>query len=119
MPLTRALLLARWLSKYNSSEVCFDPDQIRDEDCRARRPRGIGTRRRRRGKLSSCLNHAKLAKAGFEDIGIEPTRVYDVEDARAFLTDKGIDVDALAPQVEGKFMAAFIRAVKPKALAKQ
>ncbi len=55
----------------------------------------------------------KLAGAGFERIGIEPTRVYDVEDARQFLTGQGIDVDAIAPQVAGKFMSAFIRARKP------
>jgi SAM-dependent methyltransferase len=55
----------------------------------------------------------KLAKAGFDDIDIEPTRVYDIEDARAFLTGRGVDVDAIAPQVEGKFMSAFIRATKP------
>ncbi len=71
------------------------------------------------GALQDTEYDAKLAKAGFQNINIEPTRVYDVEDARAFLADKGIDVDALAPQVEGKFMAAFVRAVKPKALAKQ
>jgi arsenite methyltransferase len=57
----------------------------------------------------------KLAKAGFEDIDIEPTRVYSIEDARQFLTGEGIDVDAIAPQVKGKFMSAFIRAVKPSA----
>jgi SAM-dependent methyltransferase len=55
----------------------------------------------------------KLANAGFQSITVEPTRVYDIEDARAFLTDKGIDVDALAPQVAGKFMSAFVRAEKP------
>jgi arsenite methyltransferase len=54
-----------------------------------------------------------LAKAGFESIDIEPTRVYQIEDARQFLMDEGIDVDAIAPQVDGKFMSAFIRAVKP------
>jgi SAM-dependent methyltransferase len=70
------------------------------------------------GALEDAEYITKLAKVGFEDISIEPTRVYDVEDARALLTDKGIDVDAIAPQVEGKFMAAFVRAVKPKALAK-
>ena len=58
---------------------------------------------------------AKLAHAGFEQIDIEPTRVYNIEDARQFLTGEGIDVDAIAPQVEGKFMSAFIRAVKPSA----
>ena len=46
-------------------------------------------------------------------IDIEPTRVYDIEDARTFLAGQGIDVDAIAPQVENKFMSAFIRAVKP------
>jgi SAM-dependent methyltransferase len=55
----------------------------------------------------------KLAKAGFASIGIEPTRVYAIEDAREFLAGNGVDVDALAPQVEGKFMSAFVRAVKP------
>jgi SAM-dependent methyltransferase len=57
---------------------------------------------------------AKLENAGFEDIQIEPTRIYDVEDARTFLSGQGIDVDAIAPQVQGKFMSAFIRATKPK-----
>jgi arsenite methyltransferase len=56
---------------------------------------------------------AKLAKAGFHDIDIEPTRVYSIEDARQFLTGEGIDVDAVAPLVENKFMSAFIRALKP------
>ena len=56
---------------------------------------------------------AKLTQAGFDGIDIEPTRVYNIEDARQFLTGEGIDVDAIAPQVEGKFMSAFIRAVKP------
>ena len=54
-----------------------------------------------------------LAKAGFDEIDIAPTRVYDIEDARAFLSGQGIDVDAIAPQVQGKFMSAFIRATKP------
>jgi arsenite methyltransferase len=55
----------------------------------------------------------KLAKAGFDGIDIEPTRVYSIEDARQFLTGEGIDVDAVAPQVKNKFMSAFVRAVKP------
>ena len=55
----------------------------------------------------------KLAKAGFDAIDIEPTRVYNIEDARAFLSGQGVDVDAIASQVEGKFMSAFIRATKP------
>jgi arsenite methyltransferase len=58
---------------------------------------------------------AKLAKAGFESIDIEPTRVYSVDDARQFLAAEGIDADAIASQVEGKFISAFVRAVKPAA----
>jgi SAM-dependent methyltransferase len=57
----------------------------------------------------------KLAQAGFESIGIEPTRVYDMHDARQFLAGQGLDVDVIAPRVAGKFMSAFIRAEKPKA----
>jgi len=60
---------------------------------------------------------AKLAKAGFESIDIEPTRVYNIEDARAFLSTKGIDVDAIASQVEGKVIGAFVRATKPAAVS--
>jgi arsenite methyltransferase len=55
----------------------------------------------------------RLAAAGFEAISIEPTRVYDVEDAREFLTSRNVDVDAIAPEVAGKFMSAFVRAKKP------
>jgi arsenite methyltransferase len=65
------------------------------------------------GALRDYQYTAKLAEAGFDDIGIEPTRVYNVEDARTFLGGQGVDVDAIAPQVEGKFMSAFIRATKP------
>ena len=65
------------------------------------------------GALEEYEYVAKLAKAGFDGIDIEPTRVYNIEDARAFLTGQGLDVDAIAPQVEGKFMSAFIRATKP------
>lgn len=56
----------------------------------------------------------KLVKAGFTDISIEPTRVYKIEDARHFLTEAGVDVDGIAPQVDGKFISAFIRGTKPK-----
>ncbi len=55
----------------------------------------------------------KLTKAGFTAVEIEPTRVYDIEDARQFLSGQGVDVDAIAPVVAGKFMGAFIRATKP------
>ena len=56
----------------------------------------------------------KLAAAGFEQATIEPTRVYDVEDARQFLAEAGVDVDAIAPLVRDKFASAFLRAVKPQ-----
>ena len=65
------------------------------------------------GALAEDEYAAKLAEAGFGSVEIEPVRVYDIEDARAFLTGQGVDVDAVAPQVEGKFMSAFIRAKKP------
>jgi arsenite methyltransferase len=65
------------------------------------------------GALQDAEYTAKLAAAGFAGIEIEPTRVYDIEDARAFLSGQGIDVEAIAPQVEGKFMSAFVRATKP------
>jgi len=58
---------------------------------------------------------AKLAAAGFGEISMEPTRVYNVEDARQFLTEAGVDVDAIAQQVDGRFLSAFIRATKPSA----
>jgi len=56
---------------------------------------------------------AKLSNVGFEQVDIEPTRVYRVEDAREFLSGQGLDIDALAPQVDGKFLSAFIRGTKP------
>jgi SAM-dependent methyltransferase len=65
------------------------------------------------GALQDYQYVSKLAKAGFHGIDIEPTRIYDIEDARTFLSGQGVDVDAIAPQVQGKFMSAFIRATKP------
>ena len=65
------------------------------------------------GALDADQYAAKLANAGFEGVAIEPTRVYDIEDARTFLSGQGVDVDAIAPQMQGKFMSAFIRATKP------
>ena len=65
------------------------------------------------GALEESEYRTKLTKVGFSDIEIEPTRIYRVEDAREFLSGQGFDVDALAPQVDGKFFSAFIRAVKP------
>ena len=65
------------------------------------------------GALQDYEYVAKLAKAGFDNIDIDPTRIYDIEDARTFLSGQGVDVNAIAPQVQGKFMSAFIRATKP------
>jgi SAM-dependent methyltransferase len=66
------------------------------------------------GALEENEYRSKLASAGFEKIEIEPTRIYRIEDAREFLSGQNIDVDAIAPQVDGKFMSAFVRAVKPQ-----
>ncbi|MFY9781502.1 MAG: arsenite efflux transporter metallochaperone ArsD [Candidatus Baltobacteraceae bacterium] len=65
------------------------------------------------GALEENEYRSKLADAGFEDVSIEPTRIYRAEDAQSFLAGKGIDVNALSSQVDGKFMSAFIRATKP------
>ncbi len=65
------------------------------------------------GALDEHDYRAKLAAAGFTNIEVEPTRIYRAEDARAFLTGQGLDVDAIAPQIEGKFFSAFLRATKP------
>jgi len=65
------------------------------------------------GALDESDYRSKLAAAGFANIEIEATRVYRVEDAGEFLSGQGFDVDVLAPQVDGKFLSAFIRAVKP------
>ena len=66
------------------------------------------------GALEENDYRSKLSVAGFIDVDLEPTRVYNIEDARVFLTGSGVDVDAIAPLVEGKFLSAFIRASKPK-----
>src|SRR5271156_84020 len=66
------------------------------------------------GALDEDEYRNKLASAGFEQIEIEPTRIYRIEDAREFLVEKGLDVDALSAQVDGQFMSAFVRAVKPR-----
>ncbi len=66
------------------------------------------------GALEEEDYRAKLIDAGFAGVAIEPTRIYNIEDARQFLTQAGVDVDTIAPAVEGKFLSAFIRAVKPQ-----
>jgi SAM-dependent methyltransferase len=70
------------------------------------------------GALEENEYRTKLAFAGFEQIELEPTRIYRIEDAREFLTGQNIDVDAIAGQVDGKFMSAFVRAVKPQRSAR-
>jgi arsenite methyltransferase len=66
------------------------------------------------GALEESEYQSKLAAAGFKDVSLEPTRVYNIEDARLFLTEAGIDADAIASQVDSKFMSAFVRAMKPE-----
>ncbi|HEX5422945.1 MAG TPA: methyltransferase domain-containing protein, partial [Candidatus Acidoferrales bacterium] len=66
------------------------------------------------GALEQDEYRAKLRAAGFEQVDLEPTRVYRIEDAKEFLSGQGIDVDALAAQVDGKFISAFVRASKPQ-----
>ncbi len=70
------------------------------------------------GALSDTEFASKLKAAGFTDVEVEPWRVYNVEDARAFLMETGLDVDALASQVQDKFASAFVRATKPLAQSK-
>ena len=67
------------------------------------------------GALSEDDYRRKLEAAGFRAVTVEPTRVYSASDASDFLTSAGIDVEAIAPEVDGKIRSAFIRAVKPRA----
>jgi arsenite methyltransferase len=69
------------------------------------------------GALEENEYRSKLTAAGFTKIEVEPTRVYRIEDAREFLSGQNIDVDAIAPQVDGKFMSAFVRGVKPEIIS--
>ena len=66
------------------------------------------------GALEESEYVAKLQRAGFADVGVEPTRVYDIADAKTFLAADGFDVDAVARDVNGRFISAFIRATKPR-----
>jgi len=67
------------------------------------------------GALEETDYAAKLRAAGFKDVEVEPWRVYKIDDARTFLAEAGVDVDRLAPEVDGKFASAFVRARKPDA----
>ncbi len=69
------------------------------------------------GALEEAEYAAKLRAAGFADVEVEAWRIYKIEDARTFLTESGVDVDRLAPEVDGKFASAFVRARKPQAQA--
>ena len=70
------------------------------------------------GALDETEYRDKLLAAGFEQVEMETTRVYKTEEARVMLTAEGLDVDAIAAEADGKFMSAFIRAVKPPSVAK-
>ena len=65
------------------------------------------------GALDEDDYRHKLAAAGFSDIGVEPTRIYTAEDAREFLSANGLDTSVVSDEMDGKFLSAFIRAVKP------
>lgn len=65
------------------------------------------------GALRDDEYTAKLEAAGFTDVGVEPWRIYEIEEARAFLSESGVDVNALAPVVDGKVASACIRAMRP------
>ncbi len=65
------------------------------------------------GALEESAYQDKLVKAGFDEIEIVPTRIYRAEDAKDFLAGAGLNVETLGPQMDGKFMSAFIRARKP------
>ena len=67
------------------------------------------------GALSEDDYRAKLTSAGFVDVEIEPTRVYDVEDARMLLAESGLDANQIAPMVKGRVTSAFVRARRPEA----
>lgn len=65
------------------------------------------------GALEETEYRTELQQAGFENVSIEPTRIYSAEVVRAFLADAGLDIESIAPQVDGTFMSAFVRARKP------
>ncbi len=69
------------------------------------------------GALEGNDYRAKLTAVGFTDVELEPTRIYRIDDARTFLSGQGIDVDAIASEVDGKFMSAFVRGTRPEKAA--
>jgi len=70
------------------------------------------------GALQESDYRAKLEAAGFTGVSLEPWRVYDIKDARQFLTDAGVDADTVAAHAGGKFASAFVRATRPAASPK-
>jgi arsenite methyltransferase len=66
------------------------------------------------GALEETEYTSRLKAAGFSDVDVEPWRIYKVDDARAFLAESGVDVERIAPEVEGRFASAFVRARKPE-----
>ena len=67
------------------------------------------------GALEETEYAARLRAAGFADVEVEPWRIYKIDDARGFLAESGVDVDRVAPEVDGRFLSAFVRARKPEA----
>ncbi|UCD25468.1 MAG: arsenite S-adenosylmethyltransferase, partial [Gemmatimonadota bacterium] len=67
------------------------------------------------GALEEAEFRQKLTDAGFTNVDIEPTRVYEADDARSFLEEAGLDVDTLASEIDGRFISAFVRGTKPTA----
>jgi SAM-dependent methyltransferase len=67
------------------------------------------------GALEEKEYERLLSSAGFESIDIEPTRIYRMEDAQAFLTGSGLDAATLSSEIDGRFMSAFVRGKKPTA----
>jgi len=66
------------------------------------------------GALEESEYRTKLCGAGFEQVEVEPTRIYRAEDAREFFACADVEIEKIAPMVDGKFMSAFVRARKPR-----
>ena len=98
---------------YNEAQTGQIPDEALKASLGCGNPTALAELKA--GAMQDSEYTDKLTNAGFVAVEIEPTRVYDVEDARQFLTGQGVDVDAIAPAAAGKFMGAFIRATKPAA----
>jgi arsenite methyltransferase len=69
------------------------------------------------GALGEGTYRELLTQAGFEDVDIEPTRIYRADDAKQFLDDAGLSDDEMLAEIDGRFMSAFVRAQKPVAVS--